>query len=522
MDLFEEPAMTAQAIVRRSIEFVGVSLMSLVLACEQERSPAAPARGESAASPSSHEESLSEEAADPIYTTIDAPGATFTQSNDIGPSGDIVGRYTGSDGKNHGYLLHQGTFTTIDVGTTYTAALGINSHGDVVGQYQEAGGRYRGFLRRAGTVTSINVGAAGTNAFGINDRGDIVGTYCNPEGCPPTAYRADIGNHGFLLREGTFTAIDFPGAVVTHAFKINAAGEIVGRYRSADGNWHAFVLSDREFTSIDVPGAIQTAAFPPPVGINAAGDVVGSYCAAPPCPIRVSDSFANVHGFLERRKDRDEGGRFTTIDFPGASGSAAYSINARGDIVGAYVDASHRVHAFLRSSGHTPVPVTGTFNLTIEPVSVRQADGNTVTDFTFHEQLSGSIAGTRVGTGTLVVHPDGTLTVEDTARFTGTVAGIPGSVIAVVRGDGTFASLTATATIDGSSGTGGLRGLRGKVTVTGAATGPTTLTGSYVGQVRFQASDDDDVRSLRHAERLVGCGETTPNVASTAQEGGIP
>jgi hypothetical protein len=121
-----------------------------------------------------------------------------------------------------------------------------------------------------------------------------------------------------------------------------------------------------------------------------------------------------------------------------------------------------------------------------------------------------------------VVHPDGTLTVEDTARFTGTVAGIPGSVIAVVRGDGTFASLTATATIDGSSGTGGLRGLRGKVTVTGAATGPTTLTGSYVGQVRFQASDDDDVRSLRHAERLVGCGETTPNVASTAQEGGIP
>jgi hypothetical protein len=91
-----------------------------------------------------------------------------------------------------------------------------------------------------------------------------------------------------------------------------------------------------------------------------------------------------------------------------------------------------------------------------------------------------------------VVHPDGTLTVEDTGRFTGTVAGISGSVIAVVRGEGTFASLTATATIDGSSGTGRLRGLRGEVTITGAATRPTTLAGSYVGQVHFQATDDDD------------------------------
>jgi len=178
--------------------------------------------------------------------------------------------------------------------------------------------------------------------------------------------------------------------------------------------------------------------------------------------------------------------------FTGASGTAAYAINARGDIVGPYVDGSHKAHGFLRSPGHAPVPVSGTFSNTLSPVSVRQVDGNTVTDFTFHEQLSGSIAGTRVGTGTLVVHPDGTLTVEDTGRFTGTVAGIPGSVIAEVRGEGTFASLTASAQLDGSSGTGGLRGLRGTVRVTGAATGPTTIVGSYEGQVHFQASAADD------------------------------
>ncbi len=141
--------------------------------------------------------------------------------------------------------------------------------------------------------------------------------------------------------------------------------------------------------------------------------------------------------------------------FTGASGTAAYAINARGDIVGPYVDGSHKAHGFLRSPGHAPVPVSGTFSNTLSPVSVRQVDGNT-------------------------------------GVFTGTVAGRPGSVNAEVRGRGTFASLIATARFESGSGTGGLRGLRGPVKVTGAATGPTTLAGSYEGQGRFEAAAADD------------------------------
>jgi uncharacterized membrane protein len=471
---------------------VRMVLMSLALACEHENSLTA--RGQLADLSASHEGSLSEgePAANPMFITIDVPGATFSDPHDIGATGDIVGRYATSDGKSRAFLLRLGRFTTIDFSATYTDAFGINPSGDIVGRYQTADGKFHGFLLSAGTFTSLDVpGAAATSAFGINSHGDIVGSYCDPT-CPSTVQRGDLGNHGFVLRGGIFSSIDVPGAVLTQAWKINAAGQVSGRYKSPDGEWHAFVMSDEEFTSIDVPGAIQTASFPASVGISAAGDVVGSYCAAAPCPVRVTDNLTALHGFLLRHEDRDDARQVTTIDFPGASGTGATSINARGDIVGLYADASHRVHGFLRSRGPAPVPVTGTFNLTIVPVSVRQADGNTITDFTFHEQLSGSIAGTRVGTGTLVVHPDGTLTVEDTGRFTGTVAGISGSVIAVVRGEGTFASLTATATIDGSSGTGRLRGLRGEVTITGAATGPTTLAGSYVGQVHFQATDDDD------------------------------
>jgi uncharacterized membrane protein len=471
-----------------TLGLAGVVLMSLALACEQENSPTALARGKSAALSASAEGSLSE-GADPTFTTIDVPGAIFTESNDIGPTGDIVGRYGSSDGKSHGYLLHEGVFTTIDFSPTFTGAVGINPSGDIVGRYQTADGRFHGYLLSAGTFTSLDFPrAAATSAFGINARGDIVGGYCDPASCPPGG---NLGKHGFVLRGGTFSSIDFPGAVLTQAWKINAAGQVAGRYKSTDGKWHAFLMSEGAFTSIDVPGAIQTVSFPPQVGMNAAGDVVGSYCAAEPCPL-FPDNFVTVHGFLWRREGRDDAGQVTTIDFPGASGGGAFGINARGDIVGAYLDASHRVHGFLRSSEPAPVPVSGTFILTFEPVSVRQADGNTITDFTFREQISGSIAGVRVGTGTLVVHPDGTVTADDAGVFTGTVAGVPGSVIIAVRAEGTFASLTAIATFDESSGTGGLRGLRGTVRVTGAATGPTTLAGSYEGQVHFQAIATDD------------------------------
>jgi hypothetical protein len=56
--------------------------------------------------------------------------------------------------------------------------------------------------------------------------------------------------------EGTFTAIDVPGASLTMAFGINARGDIVARY-CAGGATHSFLL-DKEgtVTTMDVPGAL--------------------------------------------------------------------------------------------------------------------------------------------------------------------------------------------------------------------------------------------------------------------------
>ncbi len=73
---------------------------------------------------------------------------------------------------------------------------------------------------------------------------------------------------------------------------------------------------EREYTTIAPLGAQSSTAF----GINARGDVVGTF---------VDQNFVQ-HGFLLRK------GEFTVIDFPGAQSTIARGINPRGEIVGTY------------------------------------------------------------------------------------------------------------------------------------------------------------------------------------------
>src|SRR5687767_14446719 len=86
----------------------------------------------------------------------------------------------------------------------------------------------------------------------------------------------------------------------------------------------AFVLTlvapvqaqEREYSTIAPPGARSSTAF----GINARGDVVGSF---------VDQNFVQ-HGFLLSK------GELTTIDVPGARSTIARGISPDGEIVGSY------------------------------------------------------------------------------------------------------------------------------------------------------------------------------------------
>ena len=46
--------------------------------------------------------------------------------------------------------------------------------------------------------------------------------------------------HGFLLRQGKYTAIDAPGSTSTAVLAINDDGQIVGNYTDKQGNTHGF------------------------------------------------------------------------------------------------------------------------------------------------------------------------------------------------------------------------------------------------------------------------------------------
>ena len=129
----------------------------------------------------------------------------------------------------------------------------------------------------------------------------------------------------------------------------------------------------------------------------------------------------------------------------------------------------------------TAITGKGTFLLTITSQTVI-ASG--VVSFTFSELISGDVAGTRVGSGILIVHPDGTFVGVDSGTFTGSVAGISGTAKIPVIASGTFGgSFTATGVL--CCGTGLLEGVSGIVSITGAFTSATTLAGTYSGVIHL-------------------------------------
>ena len=259
------------------------------------------------------------------FVPIEVPGARFTVARAITADGRIVGFFSDSTGRQHGFLLADGSFTSIDVpvpGARSSSAFGINARGDIVGAWVDSGGVQHGFLLAAYGAFTVIDGPSITDdgptirtlAKGINAAGDITGYY-------DTARK----RHGFLLsRDGVFNTIDMDGAQGpppngTFAQWINARGDIVGTV--FDGSVHGFLMSGDMVTQLDVPfpGAINTNA----PGLNDRGDIVGFY---------------TVSGRqVAFRRDRHE--NYESLDAPSptpASCTLAIGINTPGDIVGQY------------------------------------------------------------------------------------------------------------------------------------------------------------------------------------------
>jgi hypothetical protein len=269
------------------------------------------------------------------FITIDVPGAASTGSPvgrvllKMNPQGQIVGGYSDTFGKEHGFLLSNGNFTTFDYpGAVFTTLCDISPSGDtLLGIYQDANLILHGFLLSKGNLSTIDVPGAttstlpgcagvgcGTQALGLSPAGVVGGVFVDTSG----------RFHGFVLSGGIFTQIDFPGSVFTSVMKV-IDGQILG-VEISGGTAHGYLLVNGAFTQIDVPGSVSTS----PIDINQEGTIVGEYFTPD----------GKNHGFKLAR------GQFTTVDVPGAVFNFASGITPQGTIVGKYETPDGKFHGY--------------------------------------------------------------------------------------------------------------------------------------------------------------------------------
>ena len=298
------------------------------------------------------------------FVSLDVPNSTFTLAIGIGPRGEIVGIYGDASFNEHGFLLKNGTFTTIDVpgalvgvsGTLQTEANGINGDGDIVGDYFAPPGApgapectadapppacRRGFLLRDGRFSDVLVpGKKGSIPNSITSDGAIYGCdhsddyFTSMVGfvrTPNGAYHT-LDSGGGELENSAPSVLGSMNNGATPNGKI-----VVGLYVDPPmpgGLYHGYVIENRSFTPYDVPGSTLTQIW----GINSSATFVGLY----------DDANGNEHGFLQRWGESTP----VTIDVPASAPfnsilTDAFGINRRGHIVGAYLDSNSNTHGFL-------------------------------------------------------------------------------------------------------------------------------------------------------------------------------
>jgi uncharacterized membrane protein len=97
-----------------------------------------------------------------VFAPFDFPFSISTSVWDMSSSGEVIGTYTDSAKKGHGFVLGLGDsiatfglaslsgpfqFTSVDFpGATTTSAIGINNRGDVVGSYVDSAGKTHAFF----------------------------------------------------------------------------------------------------------------------------------------------------------------------------------------------------------------------------------------------------------------------------------------------------------------------------------------------------------------------------------------
>jgi len=124
-----------------------------------------------------------------------------------------------------------------------------------------------------------------------------------------------------------------------------------------------------------------------------------------------------------------------------------------------------------------PTTATGTFTASFTVLTVTTAGENTIITVNETATLTGSFVGTRIAQGSEIIHPDGSFVAMDTGTFTGTLNGVPGTL--VITGHSTGTGATGAGSFVVNQATSALTDMHGFGPFEFSATGPTSTTGTY-------------------------------------------
>jgi probable HAF family extracellular repeat protein len=200
------------------------------------------------------------------------PGKTVPNGLNLNGPVSVVGWYEPSSGDHYieGFLYKNGEYTDIPgpSGSTASFGFGINDLGTIVGAYADASGTVHGFLLENGTYTTLDMPGAAvlqTFATGINDSGDIVVWWIDSFG---------VGNSALYHKEAdreVYTPINVPNAAQSNYPSINSHGDICFQWWDAIGVSHGALLHAGKHYEFDFPTHTGTYAG----GINDVGNIVG-------------------------------------------------------------------------------------------------------------------------------------------------------------------------------------------------------------------------------------------------------
>jgi hypothetical protein len=204
-------------------------------------------------------------------------------------------------------------------------SFGIDDNGLATGSAGNAGFLYNGI---SASVIALPGDATGGGAFAKpNNSGRVPAFVSAGDGTTHSGT-----THSFVYQtNGTFIPLpDYPGALATYAMQLGNDNDFVGFYSTNLVNYQGFLYSSGVFQSFSDPSRPDGTTFI--LGLNAAGTLVG---------FSEDSQGANTRGVL-----RPAGGSVEEFNVPGALESAPVGINDAGEIVGTYRD-STGWHGFI-------------------------------------------------------------------------------------------------------------------------------------------------------------------------------